>query len=185
MTRRLARVVAVALACAFASPPAFAAGHHANHHRHSVQHHHVHHHKHHRHHRYHVAQRKQAQRITAGGADTGLVAVARASIGETAYQLGVRPTLWCMAAVNKWLRQTGHSPSGSDLAKSALALGPRLSTPQVGTLAVMHRRGGGHVGVVSGVTSNGDPIIISGNHRNRVQESVYPRRRIIAYVLPR
>ena len=48
----------------------------------------------------------------------------------------------------------------------------------------MGRNGGGHVGVVSGVDANGNPIIISGNHNRRVAESVYPKGRIITYVMP-
>jgi hypothetical protein len=48
----------------------------------------------------------------------------------------------------------------------------------------MSRRGGGHVGIVSGFTKNGDPIVISGNHGHRVAESVYPRHRIRAWVSP-
>lgn len=189
MTRRLA-VVAFALLCAFATP-AFARSHHGSHHhhRHSMQHHHAKTaHNHNRHHRYHAAHRRhdrrQAAAPSAGSWVGGLVAAARASVGETASQLGVRRTLWCMAAVNKWLAETGHRPSGSDLAKSALALGEHVQEPRVGALAVLTRRGGGHVGVVSGVDEDGNPIVISGNHRNRVAESVYPRSRVIAYVIP-
>jgi hypothetical protein len=48
----------------------------------------------------------------------------------------------------------------------------------------MGRRGGGHVGVVSGIDPNGNPIVISGNHNHTVAEAVYPRRRIITYVVP-
>ena len=55
---------------------------------------------------------------------------------------------------------------------------------KLGAIAVMSRRGGGHVGVVSGIDANGNPIIISGNHGNRVAESTYPRGRIYAYVMP-
>ena len=47
--------------------------------------------------------------------------------------------------------------------------------PQVGAIAVMGRHGGGHVGVVSGIDANGNPIIVSGNHNHTVAESVYPR----------
>jgi hypothetical protein len=43
---------------------------------------------------------------------------------------------------------------------------------------------GGHVGMVSGVDANGNPVIISGNHNKRVGVAVYPRSRVIAYVLP-
>jgi hypothetical protein len=38
--------------------------------------------------------------------------------------------------------------------------------------------------VVSGIDANGNPIIISGNHNHTTAESVYPRGRIAAYVLP-
>jgi len=43
---------------------------------------------------------------------------------------------------------------------------------------------GGHVGVVSGIDPSGNVIVVSGNHNNTVAESVYPRGRIIAYVMP-
>jgi hypothetical protein len=55
-----------------------------------------------------------------------------------------------------------------------------VSGPQVGAIAVMRH----HVGVVSGVDANGNPIIVSGNHNRTVAESVYPRSRIAAYVMP-
>ena len=48
----------------------------------------------------------------------------------------------------------------------------------------MGRRGGGHVGVVSGIDAKGNPIVVSGNHGRRVAESVYSRSRIYAYVMP-
>ncbi len=70
------------------------------------------------------------------------------------------------------------------MASSFAHYGHRISGPQVGAIAVMGRRGGGHVGVVSGIDPHGNPIIVSGNHGHRVAESVYPRRRIYAYVLP-
>jgi uncharacterized protein (TIGR02594 family) len=55
----------------------------------------------------------------------------------------------------------------------------------VGAIAVMSRGArGGHVGVVSGIDANGNPIIISGNHGRRVAESTYSRGRIYAYVMP-
>jgi uncharacterized protein (TIGR02594 family) len=62
--------------------------------------------------------------------------------------------------------------------------GIRVSEPQVGAIAVMGRHGGGHVGVVTGIDPSGNPIIVSGNHNNTVAESVYPRSRIAAYVIP-
>ncbi len=45
-------------------------------------------------------------------------------------------------------------------------------------------RGGGHVGVVSGIDASGNPIVISGNNGNRVREAPISRGRIYAYVMP-
>jgi len=94
-----------------------------------------------------------------------------------------RSSLWCGAFMDMVLKQTGHR-GGGNLARAYAQYGTRVSGPQVGAIAVMGRNGGGHVGVVSGIDANGNPIIISGNHNRRVAESVYPRGRIYAYVLP-
>ena len=80
------------------------------------------------------------------------------------------------------LKRTGHR-GGGNLAKAYASYGTRVSGPQVGAIAVMGRRGGGHVGVVSGVDPNSNPIV-SSNHYHTVAESVYPAGRISAYVLP-
>ena len=56
--------------------------------------------------------------------------------------------------------------------------------PQVGAIAVMGRRGGGHVGIITGIDAPGNPIMISGNNGNRVREAPVSRGRIYAYVMP-
>ncbi|HEY6832181.1 MAG TPA: TIGR02594 family protein [Pseudolabrys sp.] len=108
-------------------------------------------------------------------------------VSEARRYLGTNPTgrrsLWCGAFMDMVLRETGH-PGGGNLALAYARYGRRVSGPQVGAIAVMGRRGGGHVGVVSGVDPNGNPIIVSGNHNRTVAESVYPRGRITAYVMP-
>lgn len=87
--------------------------------------------------------------------------------------------------MNHVLARSGHRGTGSDAAASFAKYGKRVSGPRVGAIAVMSRgRRGGHVGVVSGIDAKGNPIIISGNHGNRVAEAVYPKSRIYAYVLP-
>ena len=55
----------------------------------------------------------------------------------------------------------------------------------------MGRSGGGHVGIVTGIDPNGNPVVISGNTwsratggRRTVAEGVYPKRRVYAYVMP-
>ena len=101
--------------------------------------------------------------------------------------IGTNPTgrgsLWCGAFMDMVLKRTGHK-GGGNLAWGYEHYGTRISGPQVGAIAVMGRHGGGHVGVVSGIDANGNPIIVSGNHNHTVAESVYPRSRIAAYVLP-
>ena len=75
------------------------------------------------------------------------------------------------------LKRTGHA-GGGNLASAYARYGTRVGGPQIGAIAVMGRRGGGHVGVVSGVDANGNPIIVSGNHNHTVAEAVYPAGRI-------
>lgn len=108
-------------------------------------------------------------------------------VSEARKYLGTNPTgrgsLWCGAFMDMVLKRTGHA-GGGNLAKAYAHYGTRVPGPQVGAIAVMGRRGGGHVGVVSGIDPNGNPIIVSGNHNRTVAESVYPRSRITAYVLP-
>lgn len=108
-------------------------------------------------------------------------------VSEARRYIGTNPTgrgsLWCGAFMDMVLKRTGHA-GGGNLASAYSRYGTRVSGPQVGAIAVMGRNGGGHVGVVSGVDPNGNPIIVSGNHNHTVAESVYPAGRISAYVLP-
>ncbi|CCD96572.1 conserved hypothetical protein [Bradyrhizobium sp. ORS 375] len=117
-----------------------------------------------------------------GGGSSTVVAAARSYIG------GGNPTgrrsLWCARFMNMVLERTGHRGTGSDMARSFASYGQRVSGPQVGAIAVMSRRGGGHVGVVSGVDAQGNPIVISGNNGGRVRESAVSRGRVYAYVMP-
>ena len=112
---------------------------------------------------------------------SSLVAEARRYIGTNPTN---RRSLWCGAFMDMVLKRTGHR-GGGNLARGYASYGTRVSGPQIGALAVMSRgRGGGHVGVVSGIDANGNVIVVSGNHNNTVAESVYPRGRIFAYVMP-
>jgi uncharacterized protein (TIGR02594 family) len=120
---------------------------------------------------------------SGGFGGSGIVDAARSFIGRG--NPTARGRLWCAAFMNLVLKRTGHQGTGSDMARSFSSYGQRLSGPQVGAIAVMSRgRRGGHVGVVSGIDAKGNPIIVSGNHGNRVAESVYSRGRVYAYVMP-
>jgi uncharacterized protein (TIGR02594 family) len=113
---------------------------------------------------------------------SGLVAEARRYIGTNPTG---RSSLWCGHFMNMVLERTGRRGSGSNTARSFASYGTRVSGPRVGAIAVMSRgKRGGHVGVVTGIDANGNVTVISGNHGRRVAESVYPRGRIFAYVMP-
>jgi len=112
-----------------------------------------------------------------------------ALVKEARKYMGTNPTdrqrLWCATFMNMVLAKTGYSGTNPDAAKSFAQYGRRISEPKVGAIAVLTRgKKGGHVGVVSGVDANGNPIIISGNHGRKVGEAIYPRSRVIAYVMP-
>lgn len=109
---------------------------------------------------------EEARRYLGGGNPTG------------------RASLWCARFMNMVLARTGHRGTGSDLAASFASYGRRVSGPQVGAIAVMGRRGGGHVGIITGVDAQGNPTMISGNNGNRVREAPVKRGRIYAYVMP-
>jgi uncharacterized protein (TIGR02594 family) len=205
------RIVALALCSAAivaSATPASARSHHGAG-RHAHAHHARRHHGHHSHRRYrHIArasrwERGVAQMRARGFADTHASLASSTAFGGSAMSggsgssnvvaearryIGGNPTgrgsLWCARFMNMVLERSGHHGTGSDMARSFAGYGQRVSGPQIGAIAVMSRRGGGHVGVVSGIDASGNPILVSGNNRNRVVEAPYPRGRIYAYVMP-
>lgn len=126
--------------------------------------------------------RKPITDMTADFGGGSIVARARRYIGTN-------PTGWASVWCARFLRMVVPRDPGPNfnLARNWARLGRRLSSPQINAIAVMSRRGGGHVGVVSGFDRKGNPIIISGNSRRVgrgrvVSERVYPRTRKIIYV---
>jgi len=112
-----------------------------------------------------------------------------ALVREARKYMGTNPTardrLWCATFMNMVLAKVGYSGTNSDAARSFAQYGRRIYEPRVGAIVVLTRgKNGGHVGVVSGVDPQGNPIIISGNHGRKVGEAIYPRSRVIAYVMP-
>jgi uncharacterized protein (TIGR02594 family) len=210
---RLSRCV-VALAIFFAAVAVFVSPASARpHHRHSAERHAYVHHARHHHYRHHARssrfERSAAQLQASGFANTQASYDPNANTGGTANNgmassggfgggsglvsearryIGGNPTgrgsLWCARFMNMVLQHTGHQGTGSDMASSFARYGTRVSGPQVGAIAVMGRRGGGHVGIITGIDAQGNPIMISGNNGNRVREAPISRGRIYAYVMP-
>ncbi|PJG54659.1 TIGR02594 family protein [Bradyrhizobium forestalis] len=184
------------------------------HHRHSAERHAYVHHARHHHHRHHARssrfERSAAQLQASGFAETqasynpnadsggmghdsmaasGGVGGGSGLVSEARRYLGGNPTgrgsLWCARFMNMVLEHSGHRGTGSDMASSFARYGTRVSGPQVGAIAVMSRgRRGGHVGIITGIDAQGNPIMISGNNGNRVREAPVSRGKIYAYVMP-
>jgi uncharacterized protein (TIGR02594 family) len=205
--RRSLRFMALALCSAsimvFANPASARPHHGAG--RHARAHHAGHHARYYAHYRRHVTRASRwdrgVARMHAGGfGDTNASLTPDASVAaptgagssnvvaEARRYLGGNPTgrgsLWCARFMNMVLQHSGYRGSGSDMANSFAHYGQRISGPQVGAIAVMGRRGGGHVGIITGIDASGNPIMISGNNGNRVREAPVSRGRIYAYVMP-
>ncbi len=106
--------------------------------------------------------------------------------GRTAAQLGLPSKLWCADFMNFVISRSGGNGTHSRSARSFLQYGKRLDGPRVGAIAIFARGGpnNGHVGVVRGTDGEGNPIVVSGNHGHMVKESVYPKSRVLGYVMP-
>ena len=183
--KRHAGALLLALICQSALTVSAEARSRHHHHRHHAHYHRGHSHQVHHHHRERqkqVAAPAPTVRSWLGGFGPDVVSVARSYVGSGA--IFGRSNLWCARFMNVVLSKTGHSGTGSDMAASFSHYGRPVSGPRVGAIAVMSRRGGGHVGIVSGIDAKGNPILISGNNGGRVREAVYPRARIYAYRLP-
>ncbi|AXK83703.1 TIGR02594 family protein [Pseudolabrys taiwanensis] len=106
--------------------------------------------------------------------------------GRTAKQLGLPTQLWCADFMNFVFKKAGAKGTSSRAARSFLQYGKKLDGPRVGAIAIMWRKGpnNGHVGVVRGTDGQGNPIVVSGNHGPTVTQSVYPKHKVLAYVMP-
>lgn len=104
-----------------------------------------------------------------------LVTNASKYVGASASQLGLPARLWCADFMNMLVGGTDRR------AISYAQRGRPAYHGCVNCVAVTKRRGGHHVGIVKGYDSNGNPIIISGNHNRRVGVGVYTRNRVVAY----
>jgi uncharacterized protein (TIGR02594 family) len=107
--------------------------------------------------------------------------------GATAPQVGVPNELWCADFMNFILGKTGHGTTGSRAARSFLKYGKQVDGPRVGAIVVFTRGSSGdsgHVGIVRGTDGDGNPIVISGNHGNKVSESIYSKNRVLGYFMP-
>jgi uncharacterized protein (TIGR02594 family) len=105
--------------------------------------------------------------------------------------VGTNPTemrrLWCANFVGLMEKKVGRAGTGSNMARSYDSYGRAIKRSEVrrGDIAVMKRRGGGHVGYFVEWAPNGKAVLISGNSRGgKVAKGQYPVSRIYAWRRP-
>jgi len=92
-------------------------------------------------------------------------------------------TAWCSAFVNWCIEKAGYEGTDSAWAKSWVRWGKQIKKPVVGCVAVFTREGGGHVGFYMGKTET-TIRVLGGNQSDAVNESSYPKSRLLGYRLP-
>lgn len=93
-------------------------------------------------------------------------------------------TPWCAAFVGFCLENVGIVSTRFESARSYLTWGRSLRTPVPGCIVVLTREGGGHVGFVTGVKSDGRLLVLGGNQGNEVNIRAFPRERASGYRWP-
>lgn len=95
-------------------------------------------------------------------------------------------TPWCGVAMAAWMTEAGLPiPKHYYRALSWADYGTKLDGPALGAIAVLTRKGGGHVGIVTGVNQAGTHVrLLGGNQNDAVNEAWFPAQRITAYRAP-
>ena len=95
-------------------------------------------------------------------------------------------TPWCGVAVAAWLSEAGYPiPKHYYRALAWADYGVKVPFPTQGAIAVLSRKGGGHVAFVSGITHDAKHVrLLGGNQNDAVNEAWFPATRVTAYRLP-
>jgi len=95
-------------------------------------------------------------------------------------------TPWCGVAVAGWLSEAGLPINKTYYrALSWAGYGYPCTVHTLGAIAVLERKGGGHVALVTGVAPDGSAVrLLGGNQGDKVCESWFATSRVIAYRIP-
>jgi uncharacterized protein (TIGR02594 family) len=89
-------------------------------------------------------------------------------------------TPWCGVFVAAVMRESGIGlPKHWYRALAWRGWGERLLWPELGSVAVLGRKGGGHVGFVLGEDTQNRIVILGGNQGNRVSVLPFDRGRLL------
>lgn len=93
-------------------------------------------------------------------------------------------TAWCGAFTAYCLAKANlqkHIPKDFYRAKAWAEVGTPLNKPAYGCIVVFNRNGGGHVGIVVGVDSKGNLMVLGGNQSDAVNIKPFAVNRVLAY----
>jgi len=92
---------------------------------------------------------------------------------------------WCAGILGAWFKEKGLSiPKNAFRALSWAEYGYPVGV-MLGAIAVITRKGGGHVGLVTGITKDGKAVrVLGGNQGDMVCESWFPIERITTFRCP-
>jgi len=92
---------------------------------------------------------------------------------------------WCAGILGSWLKECGLPiPKNAFRAHEWGVYGYPVDA-MLGAIAVMTRKGGGHVGLVTGITQDGKAVrVLGGNQGDMVCESWFPIERITTFRCP-
>ena len=95
-------------------------------------------------------------------------------------------TPWCGVAVGAWLTAAGLPiPKHYYRALAWADYGSGLVLPRQGAIAVLTRKGGGHVALVTGASHDYKHVrLLGGNQGDAVTEAWFPASRITTYRVP-
>ena len=94
---------------------------------------------------------------------------------------------WCGVYVGHCFKSCGLAiPKYYMRAKAwADGWGIKIDKPIPGCVVVFERTGGGHVGIVTGINSKGNLIVLGGNQGNMVKYSPFDTSRVVGYFVPK
>ena len=94
-------------------------------------------------------------------------------------------TPWCAGAVSAWLERAGIRSQRTSWARNYLNQGVELKEPVYGCIVIFERGNGGHVGFVTGVSSDGKQIrVLGANQSDSVNERMFDVSRVLGYRMP-
>lgn len=92
---------------------------------------------------------------------------------------------WCGVFTGYCLKVCGYSvPALYMRATAWLKWGKEIPQPIPGAVAILERKGGGHVFFVIAITPEGNPVGIGGNQGNKVSIATFDKSRVLGYRVP-